>query len=596
MTQPARLPRDTPAAKLLARVARHAGASLLVVGALASGAVSAELRIEISGVPDKLEENVRLSIGEPRDERERSLERYIDSLPALSKTALSALGYYGADVDVDRRDVGEDTVLQLRITPNDPVRIGVINVRIDGAASLDGEYMPVLGQLPLQRNAVFVSGAYDGAKGVLLGRAQDLGYFDFKLTRTEVRVSRRQLTADITLIADSGERHVFGEVVWNSEVLSDAFLERWLPFAEGDPYEARKVGELTRNLQNAGYFDSVRVVPQRDRRYGRTVPVRVSLTRKDANQVGLGIGYSTEDDGPRGRITWAKPLINSRGHSASAELGLSAVRQNASVAYRIPRGRDPLLNYYSVEYGLQNEDRDDEVRSFLSTLNVQRVTRLRHEWNESLFVRWEREISVVSGRELETNLVLPGIGYGRTRSKGRPFPSWGQTTAFQFLYGSRKLLSSIDFYKSIVQFKYLRAVTPRNTLIGTLQYGAISTNDFTRVPVSQRFFAGGDRSIRGYKYRDVSPRDPAGDPVGGRYLEILNAEYNYRFADRWSAAVFVDAGRAFNTFSHPYSAGAGVGIRWQSPVGPFRIDVGHPIGDNELDRGFRVHLSLGPDF
>jgi len=248
LTQPARLPRDTPAAKLLARVARHAGASLLVVCALASGAVSAELRIEISGVPDKLEENVRLSIGEPRDERERSLERYIDSLPALSKTALSALGYYGADVDVDRRDVGEDTVLQLRITPNDPVRIGVINVRIDGAASLDGEYMPVLGHLPLQRNAVFVSGAYDGAKGVLLGRAQDLGYFDFKLTRTEVRVSRRQLTADITLIADSGERHVFGEVVWNSEVLSDAFLERWLPFAEGDPYEARKVGELTRNL------------------------------------------------------------------------------------------------------------------------------------------------------------------------------------------------------------------------------------------------------------------------------------------------------------------------------------------------------------
>ena len=334
------------------------------------------------------------------------------------------------------------------------------------------------------------------------------------------------------------------------------------------------------------------------------MPVRVTLARKDPNLVGLGIGYSTEDDGLRGRITWEKPLLNTRGHSATAEIGLSAVRQNASVGYRIPRGTDPLYNYYNFEYGVQHEDRGDGIESFLSALNVERVRRLNHDWTESLFVRWERETSTIADVERTTDLVLPGVSYGRSRSKGRPFLSWGQSTSFELLYGSRELLSTIDLLKSTVSFKYLRAVTPRNAFILSLQYGAISTNDFSRVPASQRFFAGGDRSIRGYKYRDVSPRengedgeeDEDGEAIGGRYLEILNLEYNYRFLDRWSAALFVDAGRAFNEFDRAYSAGAGAGIRWQSPVGPFRLDVATPIDDSDRNRGVRVHISLGPDF
>jgi len=562
--------------------------------ALLPGAAVAEVRLEIGGLPEELEENVRLSVGEPRDERERTLDRYVESIPALAANALSALGYFAADIDVDRRSDGEDTVISIAVEPNDPVRVERIELRVEGPASADGEYMPVIGTIPVRKGQVFVSSAYEGTKGVLVSRAQDLGYFDFAFTEAGVRVSRRNLSADITVVAESGPRYTFGEIIFDTDVLSDEFLSRWLPFRTDDPYESSLIGELTRNLQNSGYFQSVRVVPQRDRRYGKTVPVRVTLRRKDNNQVGLGIGYSTDDEGVRGRITWEKPLLNRRGHSASVELGLSAVRQSASFAYRVPRGRDPLNNYYSFEYGVLHEDRA-EVESFLSTMNVERVTRLEHEWTESIFVRWERERYVVADIEQTTDLVLPGVSYGRTRSKGRPFPTWGQSTAFQFLYGSRELLSTIDFYKSTVQFKYLRAVSERNTLIGAVQYGAISTNDFDRVPASQRFFAGGDRSIRGYKFRDVSPRNLDGDPVGGRYLEILNAEYNYRFADLWSAAVFIDAGRAFNEFSAPYAAGAGVGIRWQSPVGPFRVDIAHPVGDNDLDRGLRLHLSLGPD-
>ena len=579
---------------------RHLAAAGAVVALIAAslwtGSARAELRVEVTGLPDALEENVRLSIGEPLDERERSLRRYIDALPLQTNRALAALGYYAAEIDVDRRTEGEDEVVTIAVEPNDPVRVERIVLRVDGEARLDGDYMPVIAETPLRRGAVFVSGDYEATKSVLLDRAQDLGYFEFEFTEANVRVSRRQLTADIVLIADSGPRYTFGEIVFDTDALSDEFLSRWIPFEEGDPFLSADIAEFTRNLQRSGYFQSVRVSPQRDRRYGSTVPVRVRLERRPDNEVGLGIGFSTDDEGIRGKVTWDKPLLNSRGHSLSSALSLSAVRQSASFSYRIPRGTSPLLNYYAIEYGLQNRVEDDDgVASFLSTLNFQRVTRRRSDWDESLFLRWERETYTVSGIEETTDLVLPGVAYTRTRSKGEPFPTWGQSTAFQLLYGSRALLSTIDFYKSTISFKYLRQVVPRHTLIGSLQYGAISTNDFDRVPVSQRFFAGGDRSIRGYPFRDVSPRNLAGDTVGGRYLEVLSAEYNYRFLERWSAAVFIDTGRAFNNFDEPYSSGAGVGVRWQSPVGPFRIDIAHPVGNNPLDRGVRLHLSLGPD-
>ena len=156
------------------------------------------------------------------------------------------------------------------------------------------------------------------------------------------------------------------------------------------------------------------------------------------------------------------------------------------------------------------------------------------------------------------------------------------------------MLSSIDLVKVFGTFRYLRAASDRSTFITGLQYGALHSNDFSGVPVSQRFFAGGDRSVRGYEFRDLSPRNTDDDAIGGRFLEVLSLEYNYRFLERWSGALFVDTGRAFNDRSDPYSTGAGFGIRWQSPVGPFRVDIAAPIDDDEND-GFRVHLSLGPD-
>ncbi len=559
----------------------------------------AETTLTITGVEGNLKENIELVVGKPPPvEDSRKYRRYIAALPEQSTAALSALGYYAADVEVaDRTDqAAGNTVITVKVVPNDPVRINSVAIQIQGEAKDDPSYTRILDDLPIRKGAIFVSGQYESSKSTLLDHAQDLGYFQFEFTETTVRVSRRKLTADIVLTADSGPRYTFGDIIFEQSIFSRTFLERWLPFETGDPYESSLIGELTQNLQNSGYFQSVRVAPHQDRRYGTQVPIKVSLKTRDENEVAVGIGYST-DTLARVKLNWDKPLINRRGHSISTQFGVSRDLQKASIGYRIPRRNEPLYNYWGIEYGLLNDTTND-IESFLSTLNFQRVSRTSRQWIESLFLRWERETFTTgeNGVEQRTDLVMPGVSYSRTRSKGSPFPTWGQSANFQLMGGSKDVLSTIDFLKATGQFRYLRAISDRNTLIGTVQYGVIQSNNYPRVPSTQRFFAGGDRSVRGFRYKDISPKNEDGEAIGGRFLEVASIEYNYRFRDLWSAAVFTDAGRAFNTYSDGYSVGAGIGLRWQSPVGAFRIDFAAPVHDPEDTGGFRIHLSLGPEF
>jgi len=578
-------------------------------------------QLVINGVTDDLAENVRIVAGDiPNDDA--LMDVYIDLLPEQTRTALAAYGYFEPEIDIKRAIVDEETVVSINVKIGSPVLISSINVEVKGAASTDTAFRDIQSRIPLVENAIFLSGDYEATKSLLLDAAQAKGYFDFKFITNAVLVSRENRTAVINLVAESGPRFTFGAVKFDQNTFSDEFLSRWLPFKPGDPYNAGKIAELTQDLQSSGYFSTVRVTPQRDIRYGASVPMLVSLSAKENNQVALGIGYSS-DEKWRGKVTWGKPLINRSGHLAEAELNLSGVSQAISFSYRIPRKNQPLYNFWGAEYGVKKTNADG-VESLLSSLNFQRVRRFANQWIESVFIRWERERGPPNREtdttELDTNnpvitdptetdpattdpaktelvttdLVLPGVRYSRSRSKGYPFLSWGQSSSFQFLYGNRKLLSTIDFYKASLNFKYLRAISPRNTFIFSFQYGAITTNDFEKVPFSQRYFAGGDRSIRGYRFRSVSPKYLDGDLKGGRYLEAGSVEYNFRFTDRWSLAVFTDVGRAFNKFSTSQKYGAGFGVRWQSPVGPFRLDLARPVADGKNNR-IRVHLSLGPD-
>src|SRR5690606_26013696 len=133
--------------------------------------------------------------------------------------------------------------------------------------------------------------------------------------------------------------------------------------------------------------------------------------------------------------------------------------------------------------------------------------------------------------------------------------------------------------------------------------GTTWTGELVAMPPSLRFFAGGDRSIRGYAWREVGPRTPPPDnfALGARRVVTASVEYEHYFkGGPWGGAAFVDAGDAFDDDFSP-RVGIGIGARWRSPVGPVRIDIAHglmiptPPSRPTRARGPTCEHAHGPD-
>lgn len=105
----------------------------------------------------------------------------------------------------------------------------------------------------------------------------------------------------------------------------------------------------------------------------------------------------------------------------------------------------------------------------------------------------------------------------------------------------------------------------------------------------------GDRSIRGYKYKSIAPKDDDGKLIGASKMATGSLEYQYNVTGKWWGAVFVDSGEAVSDIRRSdFKTGTGVGVRWQSPVGPIKFDLAVPVGDKD-EHGLQFYIGLGPE-
>ena len=137
-------------------------------------------------------------------------------------------------------------------------------------------------------------------------------------------------------------------------------------------------------------------------------------------------------------------------------------------------------------------------------------------------------------------------------------------------------------------------------LAGQLQFGAAFGPSLEDFPANERFYAGGGGSIRGYGYQSVSPRTKDGDIVGGLSLLVASLEMRARVTEQIGIVPFVDVGSAFDAswpdFDPPVKVGAGLGLRYYTPIGPIRADVAVPLQAESGDAALAVYVGLGESF
>lgn len=550
----------------------------------------ASLEVKVSPANAELKANIEAFIGSLGDRDETALRRFRRAAEEQARQAAQALGYYQAEIDSQVRP-GKDPVLQLDVQPGEPVRLRQVTVRVEGeAAGLKAFKVPK--SKALAPGEPLNHGLYEDAKKLIQSQALRYGFFDGRFRSQRLDIDPRAGVADIELIYDSGPRYALGRVAFDGDTPFDPdLLARLVPFPPNIPYDADQVAKLSQNLQASGYFEEVRVDAQPEPGAGRLIPVKVRLGAVKPRTLGLGVGFST-DVGPRARANWTRHWINPQGHRLGAESEISTARQSVGTWYEIPLD-PPLTDSLRFTSGFQREQLTD-VESRRFTLGSQWQSKLPDDWQRVVSLRWEQEIydfgdGSPNGR---SSFLIPGIGYSVTRSDNRLDPNQGYHLQLDVRAAKEGVLSDADMTYASAMAKGLYTLPGGHRLLGRVQAGGIATTDYGAIPPSLRFFAGGDQSVRGYDYQTLSPEDRQGNKVGGRYMVVGSAEYQYPIAERWRIAAFVDRGNAVNNLKDKLKTGAGIGVRWVSPVGPIRLDLAKALDD---PGGFRIHFSMGPE-
>ena len=125
------------------------------------------------------------------------------------------------------------------------------------------------------------------------------------------------------------------------------------------------------------------------------------------------------------------------------------------------------------------------------------------------------------------------------------------------------------------------------------ELGVAGVETIAHYPGTLRFFAGGDKSVRGYDWKSLGPTNREDDVVGGKNVVTGSIEYNHRILSQWVAATFIDAGNAFDDKLDKLYYGGGVGARWISPVGLVRFDLGFPLNDDDQSDASSVSFYFG---
>ncbi|KPQ02424.1 autotransporter assembly complex family protein [Marinobacter sp. HL-58] len=555
-----------------------------------------QVEVQVEGDYPSLQDNAEAFIGEVEGRSANSLRRYADTAENQIQDALRALGYYSPVIQWEVIEPpGEEEKparLVLTVEPGEPVRVGSRRVEIQGAAREDSEFMGTLPQKPAEGD-VLNHGEYSALRQTIQNRASRLGYFDGEFTTRKLEVDPEKRVADITLIYRSGERYRLGKVSFEEgHGFEEQLLERFVRFEPGETFHADKIARLNSDLSNSGYFSGVDVDASPGSAEDGVIPVKVGLTTRPPRSVSAGVGFST-DVGPRFRGNWREHWINPMGHSRGVETELSAPRQNLSTWYELPLD-PPMTDSIRLSAGYQREDIED-VESELLTLGQQWKHQLDDGWQQLASLRWEGErFRIGDGDTEQSSLLLPGLGYSKLHADSPLDPSRGYRIQFDVTGSHRAALSNVDILHVNFLAKGLFTLADNHRFLTRFQFGGVATNRFSDVPPSLRFFAGGDQSVRGYGYETLSPRDDEDIALGGRFMMIGSAEYQYQFADNWRVAAFVDEGNAIDDLADPLATGAGLGIRWVSPVGPLRLDIAKGL-DSEFGGEWRVHFSMGPE-
>jgi translocation and assembly module TamA len=602
-----------------AKARRHGRVCWLAVSLAAGPLAHADVDVDVRGVDEQLRSNVLAYLSFQRYRKSGAelsadtVERLHNRVEREVEQALRPLGYYEPKVEATVTDQGHNSWrVVVDITPGPPVLLDHIDVRVDGPGENDPLFERILQRLPVHHGDRLNHSYYEFIKTELQRTAATYGYLDAKLIRNELVVDPPNHRANIALELDTGSRYHFGATTIEQHVVRDKLVRRYLRYHQGDAYDLNQVLRTQFALDDTQYFANLEVLPGDPDRTNLTVPVSIRADASRRHRYSVGAGYAT-DTGVRGTLGFEDRHVNDLGHSFSLEIQAAQItKYYVQSHYRIPVG-DPALENISLNAAIEQQTLADVTATTKSA--GPSFTEVSNGWQYVWQINAVRTTSSDLNGINTDNLLVPELDIASV-PKGYLGEALFEHPLFAEIKGSDSTLgSNSKFLQLHIQAEKVFPLGKKWHLLLRDELGVTFVSRFSQLPVYYRFFAGGDNSVRGFAYNELSPLEPvcATNPKTGAIIETASGacqtvpggfiktggkdvatgtvEIIRDLPRNLGVATFIDYGNAFNGFGPQLEYSVGVGLRVRLPVMTLGIDIAQPLSVNA---GPRLHINFSP--
>ena len=539
-------------------------------------------------------------------------------------------GYPDARVtafDVKTNDKGDQVDLTVTVDEGQPVRVGALDfagfdvVPPDQLAQMKAKLPLAVGQ---PRDRQLVVAIHDAAANEL----KDYGYPYATVTTTEEAAADGKTVA-ITFTAAPGRVARFGPVeVSGEKSVDEHVIERQLTFKQGELFRRSLVTDSQRRLYGLQLFQFVNVEPLNTDQQPEEVPIRVTVAEGKHHRVNLSVGYGSEE---KARADAEYRDVNFLGGARTA--GVHGRWSSLDRGLRLDLTQ-PYVFTPHFSAGAEAQDWITYTPAYGSTSIGLRLS-LRHResaatlWSVSLTNEYDsssisdsalndpslRSSLIALGldpRTGEQNGTLTAVGFDIQRSTADSLidPHRGYQLGFHVEDAGPALRGTFDYAAVAGDARLYTPFGSRVVLAHRLQFGNIrpAGDDETKIPFGKRYFLGGATTIRGWGRYEVSPLSDSGEPIGGDSMLAFSEELRALARGSVAGVLFLDAGnvwaKSWDIRLDDLRYAVGTGLRYQTPVGPLRVDVGYQlnpipnllVNGSPQTRRWRLHFSIGQAF
>jgi outer membrane protein insertion porin family len=419
------------------------------------------------------------------------------------------------------------------------------------------------------------------------------------------------------------EPFIFGKIVISgNQKTKDNIIRREFTIREGDPYNYEAIFRTRQQLYDLGLFTSINFEPietsdilkhAEKKTYAHTQDILVDLEEGNPGVVEFSLGYGDYEK-LRGSLDISYNNLGGLNRQIGLRTELSSIEERYILNFRDPwLFNKPLLPFKAslTKEKIRSIDIDTkDIKYKMNRLSL--VVGVDKEFTGSLKGNLNYEYSIVETTEVQPGVILsredtgtvgissisPALFYD---TRDDPFnPTSGSINGVILKIASRALFSESEFIKAILRstsyFKLRKGLIFAFSMKGGIAHGL---GDTAELPIIERFFLGGRTTVRGYDHDSLGPKGADESPTGGNVFALFNSEFRISLGKGFGLVTFVDAGNVWTKISEfepilRYTAG--LGLRYDTPVGPFRVDYGHKLNREDGESAGEFHFSFGHAF